>query len=190
MKESAAERKQLIILVRHGQYGYNGRLDDKGRATIFALIDQLKTIIGEQSVAIITSAAEWAKQSAALIAQTFGLLLDYQHEGFQALWVYNDHMESFPRAKELVKEHQDKADILIVVTHKEYAEELPCFYAWTEWNASFSVFKVSYGEAIVIDRKNKTVSPLEKYLSPPAPIVEEVVTVMEKPAEYDEELAF
>ena len=143
--------KQLI-LVRHGDY-FGNSLSGYGRNQIKLLASKLKPFINGHSVAILTSTAGRACESADILGSFFGV--DYeQHE---VLWSENRHRENFVEALNLVRLNKNKADTLILVTHYEYVQKFPRYFAEKEMNVHFSSRLIGKGEAWVIDCQQKKI---------------------------------
>lgn len=137
--------KQLIV-VRHGQYGYDGRLNDCGRVQIGALADKLRSLINGVTVMILTSTVDRARESAEILGSAFGVGFE-EHE---ILWSENSHPEDLPGTLELVRSRKDNADVLVLVTHYEYVEEFPSYFAREELGTSMHSRLIENGEAWVI----------------------------------------
>lgn len=142
-----------LIVVRHGQYGYDERLNERGRTQICALAEKLKPFMDGSTVCILTSTADRARESAEILGSSFGIGFE-EHE---ILWSEECHPEDLPGTLELVRSRKDKADVLILVTHLEYAEDFPTYFALEELGTSMGPSRsVEKGEACLLDCSKKT----------------------------------
>lgn len=145
--------KQLIV-VRHGQYGHDDRLNDRGRTQIGALADKLKSLMNGATVMILTSTVDRARESAEILSSAFGVGFE-EHE---ILWSENSHPEDLPGTLELVRSRKDNADVLVLVTHYEYVKEFPSYFAREELGTSMHSGLIEKGEAWVLDCLQKTLT--------------------------------
>lgn len=145
--------KQLIV-VRHGECGQDNRLNYRGYAQMVALAGKLKPFINGESVLIITSPTDRTRESARILGTAFGSEI----EEYEVLWSENSHPEDFPGALELVRSQRDKADVLILVTHYEYTEGFPEFFAKEELEVKLHAREIKKGEALVIDCLQNTLT--------------------------------
>jgi len=74
-----------------------------------------------ERVTIISSTARRAFDSAKVIAS----ILKVKPKGYEVLWYDDEHPEDISDALSLIKSYKDKTDVLIVVTHYEFAKYLP-----------------------------------------------------------------
>lgn len=150
--------KQLI-LVRHGDYdadGHNGHLNDRGRKKIKILTKKLKKFIKRCSVAILTSTADRARESADMLSSFFGV----DHEQYDVLWSGSGHPEDLEGALDLIrwKVRMKNPDVLIVVTHFEYVEDIPSFFAKKELDIELQSITIDKAEALVFDCCQKSLT--------------------------------
>jgi len=124
-------RIQKIVLIRHGDYGNHGRISNHGREQMLYMADKIKshTGAGSEGVAsrIITSSAPHARDSAEVLADVLGLT---DIGLFTALWSDNSgkHDQNNDLAIDIIRHQSVGVDVLIVVTHCEYASDLPNAY--------------------------------------------------------------
>ena len=104
---------KILMIVRHGEYGNDDRLNEIGRRQIADLAEKLGGYTNGGSVLLLTSPADRAHESAEIIGFHFGVEL----EDHEVLWSDNRHSEDFPSALELIKSRQGDADILILVAN-------------------------------------------------------------------------
>ncbi len=138
--------KQLIV-VRHGHYGYDDRLNDYGRNQIGMLAEKLKSTMNGETVMVLTSTADRARESAEII----GSVLCVGFEEYAILWSEACHPEDFPGTLELVRSFKDEIDVLVLVTHYEYVEDFPSYFAKKELGISMCSGLIEKGEAWIID---------------------------------------
>ena len=142
---------KTLVIVRHGDY--NGpRLSDRGRNQMKTLGEKLQTLINGSSVLLLTSIAGRAKES----AEVLGSVLGVGFEEHEILWSENSHRENLPGALELVRSRKDEADVLILVTHYEYVDEFPAYFANQELGVQLRSNLIGKGEAWVLDCQQKT----------------------------------
>lgn len=142
---------KLLAVVRHGDY--NGpRLSDYGRNQMKALGEKLQTRINGSPILLLTSIAGRAKES----AEVLGSVLGVGFEEHEILWSENSHRENFPGALELVRSRKDEVDVLILVTHYEYVEGFPTYFASREMGAELYSNLIGKGEAWILDIQQKT----------------------------------
>lgn len=143
-----------LIIVRHGQYGPGQQLNDRGRAQIEALADRLKSFMNGVKVMILTSTADRARESAEILGSAFGVGFE-EHE---ILWSESSYPEDLPGTLKLVRSRKDNADVLVLVTHYEYVEKFPSYFARNELGTPMSSGLIEKGEAWVIDCFQKTLT--------------------------------
>jgi len=141
-----------LVVARHGQYGHDDRLNETGRDQVAGLAKKLEAHINSDSVLLLTSPVDRARESAEIIGSYFGVGLE-EHE---VLWSENDHPEDFPRALELVKSRQGDVDIIILMTHFEYVEHFPAYFAKKELEVELRCRLIEKGEAWVVDCEQKS----------------------------------
>lgn len=154
-----------IIIVRHGSY-YGRSLDDTGRLQMSAMGNAIKSLFNENlTIRIISSTAARAEQSAKIIADILGI----SYEMFDFLWSGPEAPRgcSTDLAKTLELIKRSINDVLILVTHLEYSEDLPTFLAkqLLEGVRGFPSKETGKGEAWIVDCEAKTCTLLApKYL--------------------------
>ncbi|MFA5188157.1 MAG: histidine phosphatase family protein [Patescibacteria group bacterium] len=142
---------KTLIIVRHGDY-YGPHLSDCGRNQMKALGEKLQAIINGSSVLLFTSIAGRAKES----AEVLGTVLGIGFEEHEILWSECDHREDLPGTLKLVRSRKDEADVLILVTHYEYVDEFPSYFAIQELGVQLRSKLIGKGEACVLDCQQKT----------------------------------
>lgn len=146
---------KLLIVARHGDDTY-GNLNLVGEWKIRGLSETLKRRINGDKVKILSSTMPRATRSAEILAQAFGV----EVETHEVLWSEGMHPEDLPAALELVRQHQDDTDVLILVTHYEYVWHFPGYYAQHELQASIRSHYIEKGDAWVLDCTAKTLTRL------------------------------
>ena len=145
---------RYLVLVRHGDYGTDGRLSTSGREQMFRLSPLLKERIETEWVHIFSSSAPRAMDSATILSEAFKV-------SFAAaeMWWSDDQHDYHPeRALAFVREHGPSTDALMVVTHLEYTEEFPGYFARAELGVELPFMSVEKGDALVIDCEAKTIA--------------------------------
>lgn len=146
-----------LVLARHGHYNDDGRLSKTGVRQIQSLSEKLKAICNGDSVLILSSPVDRARQSAEILSQN----LETDLEIHDILWSDCDHMEDFDGTIELVRLKLDQAQTLILVTHYEYVESFPAYFAKHELGVELASWLIDPGEAWVIDCRVKKISRLQ-----------------------------
>jgi phosphohistidine phosphatase SixA len=144
-----------IIVVRHGDYD-DDELNEYGRLQIQTLGAAIKSSLTGCTVDMKSSTAKRAQQSSDILAEILGI--GYELFGF--LWSGADS----PRANkfDLVAVSklilESEADVVILVTHLEYSEVIPTFWARKHLGGvqGFPSRETAKGEAWVIDCEKKT----------------------------------
>ncbi len=146
---------KLLILVRHGEYAEDtGTLTAKGREQIGILTEKLKQIIGGIRVIIFTSPAPRAKESADILSHAFGGGTPDAH------YKLSPGEDNFDPARllDLVRIYKDSAEVLILVTHVEYAEGFPKYYVREVLGEEITSGGVFTGEACVVNCEDGSTS--------------------------------
>lgn len=144
--------KKLIVF-RHGAYDEKtGRLDEDGREWLVRVAERVKPHL-EGRVRILSSTAPRAVDSAEVLAAQLGLEGVEQH---LVLWSDNEHRMNLPGVGTLVFQCSFDVEVLILVTHLEYAESFPTYFAEEMLHSDIEPYQVSYGCARVIDCEERT----------------------------------
>lgn len=143
---------KFLFVVRHGDYDRDRNLSSFGADQIMELSDQLKGFINGGKVLLLSSPAPRASQSAQIISEKLCVPVE-EHE---ILWSDNDHCEDFDGLLQIVTKRRAEAEIMILVTHLEYAEGFPDYFASKELGLKNNEAPIpSKGEACLIDCVNK-----------------------------------
>ena len=92
--------------------------------------------------------------SAAILGKAFGVPFE-EHE---VLWSENRHPEDLPKTLELVRSKKETVDVLILVTHLEYVNRFPTYFAKEELGSYFPHDSINKGEACDIECEAKTIT--------------------------------
>lgn len=142
---------ETLVIARHGEYdASSGGLTDVGQARISRLAVALHPYLAGQKTIILTSTATRAEQSARIIKARFGFELE-RHE---ILW--SDREGGRPphpmETLRLVRAKREVFEAVILVTHYEYCEEFPDYYAEHELKGPrFTDVVLKKAEAWIID---------------------------------------
>ena len=150
-----------LIVARHGWYGEGEHIDDRGKTQMKALACVIGPQITGARVKLLSSTATRARES----AEYLGDLLMLVPECHEILWADRGRREDLPKALELVRQNMDDVDVLIIMSHPEYAENLPGYFQKCQLGMECGFWKgeVKRGEAVAIDCHTCAVS-----LIPPA----------------------
>jgi phosphohistidine phosphatase SixA len=143
---------KYLVIIRHGDYVEEGRLSGNGRRQIEAIAEVLRPLAAGGRAQVISSTAIRAEESAEII----GAILALPVETNEILWSEEDHPEDFAALLELIRNRQDKADCLILVTHLEYTLSFPSYFAKREWRVEVPALGIQKGEGVVLCLADKT----------------------------------
>ncbi len=136
---------QKLIVVRHGEY--EGRqLTEQGRNQIAKLAPKLKARVEGATFIILASTSIRGQQSAEILAEHLG----GEPELHEVLSSEPDHPHNHEALLELIKLRQNEADVLILVTHYEYAHGFPSYYAEKAFGENLQHHTVGNGQAVVL----------------------------------------
>lgn len=142
-----------LVVVRHGEYGSGDHLNEEGRAQMNALAEKLKPLFSGCSVLVLTSTANRARESAEILTAAFSAAC----EAHEILLSESSHQEDLPGVYELVRSRQDLADVVMLVTHLEYARDFPSYFGEKQLETHWHQGELEKGEAKVIDCEFKTI---------------------------------
>lgn len=144
-----------LAIVRHGDDGYDGRLNDIGRRQMQALGEKLAESFDQDSemALVLSSTAPRAVDSAEILAG----LLQAPIEKHEVLWSGGIHPEDLEAVYKLVRSMRTRADLLVVVTHFEYAEEFPGFLGQRDLNQPYRE-SFGKGEGVVLDYRKRCIT--------------------------------
>jgi len=151
-KQEKVTDMNLLFVVRHGDYDRDRNLSSLGADSIHELSNQLRNFINGEKILILSSPAPRAFQSAKIISEKLGVPVE-EHE---ILWSDSDHLPDLDGLLEIIKERKTEAEVIILVTHFEYVEIFPGYFARNELGIDNVCPPVpSKGEACLIDCTNK-----------------------------------
>ncbi len=155
---------QDLFSTRHADYGRDKRINEFGKEQVWRLADYIQRVMDGRPIYLITSTAPRAVDCGEIIAFRFGLP---DFEKLDYIWVANDapnnsfYYEPFSKRDEankkligIVEDRKDKADGIVVVSHKGGAERIGRHYL-KELGISLRVGELTYGEGVHIDFVNK-----------------------------------
>jgi len=142
--------KQLII-VRHGEYGSDGHLNDLGRTQINTLVEKLRMFINEVSVLIFTSPTDRACESAKILSIAFNATIE-EHKILSSVGLDEELSETL----ETVMSRKDECEILILVAHEGFINYFLSYFAENEFGTAPRSYPARKGEAWIIDCQQKT----------------------------------
>lgn len=144
-----------LFIVRHGSHT-DGKLNQEGYDQMLSLGGKIRAVMDGGTVRVLSSTAPRAVTSANILAVRFGVKVLRR----RILWWDEDHREDLVQALQLVRQAAG-ADHVVVVTHLDYVEHLPSFFASKEWSdESIHSFRVATGEAVVLDCERRVAEPL------------------------------
>lgn len=139
-----------IAIVRHGYYGTDGHLSDYGREQMMEIGNKLKRqLTVEEVVLILSSTAPRTVDS----AEVLEIILGAKKELHELLWSEAGRREDYIAAHQLVQSVKNRADLVVVVTHCEYANGFPAFLGKTDLGRNFSYPDIGKGEGVLINYK-------------------------------------
>ncbi len=149
---------KYLVIARHGYYDFRtGDLNERGRKKIEKLTEELKKSV-DKRVVIISSTAPRAIQSAEVIREELGGEL-YQEE-----LLYSDKKKDpdCPTVFQLIegKEKEAEVEVLILVTHYEYTEDLHLYFFKRKWNITLGGGILQRGEAWLISYDKRSIECL------------------------------
>lgn len=143
---------EKLIVVRHAPYGSDDRINAWGRDVTEMLIERLRPLITGQKVRILTSTEDRAKDTADIIARELNTPPPEAHE---VLWSEIKHPMDLPGALMLIQKYQDETEVLIIITHLEYAQVLSKHYGDKVLGKHVPAqYDIQKGEALALDCEN------------------------------------
>jgi phosphohistidine phosphatase SixA len=143
---------ETLVIARHGEYDHSrGSLSLEGRQRMAKLALCLYPYLYCRKVIILTSTATRAVESAHIIKLIQDVKELEQHE---ILWSDREDGRSAHPAEvlRLIRTKREAYEVVILVTHYEYCEEFPSYYAEHELKGPrFTDVELRKAEAWVID---------------------------------------
>lgn len=141
-----------LVITRHGPYGPDYCLNDRGRKQMRLLAEQLRPQIDGDKIVILSSTADRARQSAEILGEVLGAT----HQLHEVLWSEGSRLPNHGKVLELIRAHEGNAETLILVTHLEYGEEFPAHFGHHALGGiRLDGFGIEKGQAWVIDTETK-----------------------------------
>ncbi len=141
-----------LIVIRHGDYNDAHRLSELGKKQMTQIGEKIMTRLNGHSMLMLSSTAPRAIDS----ANAVGKVLQINHEEHEILWDDNSHWGSLADSIKLIDSKKGLADVVVVVTHLEFTEEIPDHFANEVLNTSSFIHTVGKGEAWEIDFEEPT----------------------------------
>jgi phosphohistidine phosphatase SixA len=118
-------RLNKFAVIRHADYSFaTGRITPDGIQQMRDLLQPLWSYIGrDPDVIIVSSSAPRAKDSAQIISKE----LEIPYFVFDELWSDSRHVQLNQPALDVISNiaREKKCRVVIIITHKEYAHDLP-----------------------------------------------------------------
>ncbi len=140
-----------LIIARHG-HDIGGRLSTDGEGQISRLCDRLELDVNG-SMLVLSSVTDRARESAEAIAKRFSGEIELH----KVLWSENNHPMDLDGALAVIRERENRADVILVVTHYEYVVDLPAHYGMQVLGSTFPRKLLDKGQAWVIDVAEKSI---------------------------------
>ena len=144
-----------VIIIRHGVYDSStARLNTIGIRQMEELVPKIQEhLVGEENILLVSSPAPRAEDSVKVLAEK--LNLSYQtHEYF---WSDKHHSQNNDRALECLKNmaEEKKASVAVLVTHLEYAEDLPLHIGKDAGKQFVRPREIDKSEMVFLDMENE-----------------------------------
>lgn len=140
-----------LIVVRHAPDGIGDRISDAGRAQMFRLAERIARHVDGGSLRLLTSTTGRARASAEVLAAYFLV----EAEGHEVLWAERVRPMNLPAVFDLLGAKD--ADVIIVVTHQDYAEYLPGYVSKRKFGVTPPLSDpVAKGNAVILDCEHQT----------------------------------
>ena len=152
---------RYLFIARHGE-DCRKFLTDQGVKDVEALARSIHIDFDHASGKIISSSAMRTKRTAGVLHDRLGLpipeFLDYLWTGDNK--TKKPHFKRYDRDSkdklmEIIDEHSQGIDALIVVAHYEICEDLPKFIA-QQYEIKYPSVPISKGHAVVFDLEERT----------------------------------
>lgn len=140
---------KYLIILRHGEYNAQTlNLNQNGKKQIVEILKKIEALIDGYSTIMLTSSAPYAEHTARIISGSLEVP-SYSHT---ILWSDEDHPADCNKVYELQKSFQQKPLVVILVTHLEFTDEYPKYFASVEgWNKDPGYGGLEEGQAWVLD---------------------------------------
>ena len=138
-----------LVIVRHGQSETNDLLTDRGVSQMEVLGDALRERYRNANFLVLTSAAPRARRSTNVLSKRLASMPAI--ETHETLWSQDKRPPDYDAVLELVDEREKAADVIVLVTHAEYADNFPSFYATARLGTRLDSHYVEHGRAWIVD---------------------------------------
>lgn len=108
-----------LVVIKQGRYDDDGQLNDCDLAKLGKLAARVKQAMEGATVLIVTSPVDRDRESGEILKRAFEVGV----EECEVLWLGNFFPEDFPGTLELIREYQNEAEVLVLVTHYEHEYE-------------------------------------------------------------------
>jgi phosphohistidine phosphatase SixA len=145
-----------LLIIGHGYDDSEGNLTQEGRGQMHAAGEKLRQLFdsGKETSLILSSIAPRAVQSAEIIAG----ILHAPIEKYEVLWSEPKHPANHEAAYRLIQSARNRADLIVVVTHTEYATILPGRLAERDLSMFYGLRADNF-RGVLLDYANKTITP-------------------------------
>ena len=146
MRGGVAMKK--LVVVRHGDYGDDGHLNEAGVKQLEGLASKLAAAVGTGKVLILSSPAIRTKESAEIISLKFNSVPETTE------WLFVDVRSdmNLPAVLQLVDARRDEMDCVILVTHGPYVRDFPVYFGKQALQVVLEIdTPVNEGEAVFVD---------------------------------------
>ncbi len=140
-----------LFVVRHGDYDDDNRLNEHGKKQIRELAKIVQADLNGYSVLILSSSAPRASDS----AEAMDEVLKVGFEENKVFWYDSSHWSNPDDAHKAIMEKKDDADVIIVITHLDFTEDIPGIFM-NELGIDAHCCSVGKGQAWKIDLENRT----------------------------------
>lgn len=150
---------ELLILVRHGEYGSPNRsLNGDGHRQINHLAKVLSSYIEGKRTIILSSTAKRATDTSEVLVRRFRDIPIETHECLTSTGEDLDGMVE--ETIELVRRHESNYDVVILSTHLPHVSDFPTIWAELFGNKVNSDQYAEKGSARVYNMQNGTVTEI------------------------------
>ena len=149
---------EILVIVRHGNYGDDDRLNDTGRKQMSEMAEKLRSFVGNMRTLVFSSPVDRAAEGAEIIAKALSVPLEMQ----EILCSERRHPHNYPGLLEMIRARQDEADCLILMTHLEYANGFADYFAKHEWDGvEVPYIGVAKGQGAILNIVQRTLVKIE-----------------------------
>lgn len=146
-----------LFIVRHGNYGMRD-LTESGISQIKQITKDMRIIVGKNysGYYLLSSTAPRAEQTADIIAKAFGL---ERFDRNNKLWTRGGEdlsLENLEEIDGMIAPHQEKHDIVTIVTHEEVVLSYPEYCLKQLLSKDDKIGYIDKGEGIHLNLERKT----------------------------------